>query len=285
MDELPGKIAKWLEAQGYPFEMSVALQFQRAGFQVSLSDAYSDYESSTQREIDVSAIRWSDLEAHAALQVAARVECKTSKGKPWVVFVSQAQPEAILPIEVLCSSGCRVFFAELLKIPHAWKVLRGAPLLKPALLGHGIIQAFKDQQDVAYAAAFSSVKACVYRAMQFDSPEMFRATSGKRLLAAVCFPMIAIDTKLFECQITEAGAPTVREVDYSTLLWRGINPVNGAAMISVVTKKGLPALIDLFSATCDILNELVGQNIAVLESAVRDANASILKRHSPPTIE
>jgi hypothetical protein len=39
-DELQNSVIKWLEGQGYPLEMSVALAFQKAGFNVGVSDYY-----------------------------------------------------------------------------------------------------------------------------------------------------------------------------------------------------------------------------------------------------
>jgi hypothetical protein len=283
MEELKGKILKWLDTQGYPLEMSVALEFQKAGFRVSLSDVYTDYESSSQREIDVTAIRWSDMKAPAALEVAARIECKSSKDKPWIIFISQAQPETLLPFEYLCSSGYRNYLAEFIKQPKNWDIIRSAPLLKTTLLGHGLIQAFKDQQDLAYSASYSSVKASIYRAMQFDSPDIIRASVGNKYLAAICFPMIVIDARLFECYINEKGASILREVETSTLIWRNVNPIVGATTIPVATLKGLPELITNFSKTCEILINCVDNSDEMLAKEVREANESILRNNSQAT--
>lgn len=281
-DDLSTKILNWLNDEGYPFEMSVALKFQKAGNEVSLADFYTDHETGTQREIDVTALRWSDLNKLAALQVCTRVECKKSN-KPWIIFISQAQPSIVPPFQSLCSSGCRVFFIELLKQPEIRKLITTAPLLNPALVGHGLVQAFKEQKDIAHKAIFSSVKASVDRANGFDTPEMLRALTRGRLLSVIAFPAIAVDTQLFECYITDQGTPRLREVNSSMLLWRGISPIPSEALITVVTMAGLQGYVDQFSKTCQILTQLAEEYNDLFENVAREAKESILRRTNQST--
>ena len=103
------KITEWLEKQGYPLEMLVAQAFQKEDFLVSLSDFYEDFETKSQREIDVTALRWSDFDKPVVLQVCCRIECKLARDKPWILFVSQAQPERFMPFEVIASPNYKSF--------------------------------------------------------------------------------------------------------------------------------------------------------------------------------
>lgn len=50
-ENLKERVSDWLEKQGYPLEMEVALAFQKEGFTVSLSDWYKDFNSGESREI------------------------------------------------------------------------------------------------------------------------------------------------------------------------------------------------------------------------------------------
>lgn len=51
--DIEKEIRKWLKNQGYPLEMKVASQFRDAGFDVTLSNYYTDPENQANREIDV----------------------------------------------------------------------------------------------------------------------------------------------------------------------------------------------------------------------------------------
>src|SRR5687768_14769628 len=86
-DDLPTRLANWLESQGYPLEIEVARAFREAGFKAIQADYYIDPVSKANREID--------LVAHAdkyVLGLLARisfiVECKTARDKPWVLFTA-----------------------------------------------------------------------------------------------------------------------------------------------------------------------------------------------------
>jgi hypothetical protein len=82
---LINKVREWIDTQGYPFEMIVAKAFRNAGFTVAQSVYYIDKETDQPREIDVI--------AHHSVQVEGKtfyivfvIECKSSKGKPWIAF-------------------------------------------------------------------------------------------------------------------------------------------------------------------------------------------------------
>ena len=114
-DELTARLLNWLESQGYLFEMSVARGFQSAGFEVSLGDPYTDFETNSPREIDVSAHRRSHTEQRAILTTSMRIECKSSRDKPWIVFLSGSDPTPVLPFQLLCSAACRLFLVGAFK--------------------------------------------------------------------------------------------------------------------------------------------------------------------------
>lgn len=92
-DELKQRIVKWLERQGYPLEMRVAQELQKAGFEdrVSVGSFYEDPHTGKYREVDVvaynvaGAVKPESLTSFNLL-VSLVVECKKAS-KPWVAFV------------------------------------------------------------------------------------------------------------------------------------------------------------------------------------------------------
>jgi len=81
------KLHTWLEAQGYPLEMRVAKAFQIAGARVIQSEYYTDPSTEESREIDVVA-DWQTRIDNLLVRVSFVIECKSSKDKPWILFVS-----------------------------------------------------------------------------------------------------------------------------------------------------------------------------------------------------
>src|SRR3970040_250032 len=125
------QIKDWLEKQGYPLEMKVALALQEAGFTTSLSDYYQDFESGETREIDVTGLRWSNFDKPVALQVCFNVECKLAHEKPWIVFLSQTNPKEVFPFDLLCSDIFRVFIFESIKSSDIMNRLYSSSFLLP----------------------------------------------------------------------------------------------------------------------------------------------------------
>jgi len=111
--ELEIKIVNWLESQGYPLEMIVALAFEKAGISVSSSEYYEDPGSGEPREIDVSASRRYLIGKHNLFDTSCQIECKLSRDKPWIVFTSEERG-IIRPSysSVVCSKRYLEFWAE-----------------------------------------------------------------------------------------------------------------------------------------------------------------------------
>lgn len=243
-DDLPKKIEEWLENQGYPLEMAVAAAFQKAGFTVGLSDIYEDFETSETREIDVTAIRWSETQKPVWLQIACRIECKLAKDKPWIVFVSQAQPESFTPLKLICSQVYQAFLLQAFEDPEFLSTVKEISLLTPIHVGHGVTQAFTSGLDIPYKALTSAMKASVDRAVQFDSLNARNSNASSSLFVAIVLPAIVIDGKLFECFLAGDGHVTVNEVESSVIYWKGSNPINTTSYIHIVTKPALERFVE-----------------------------------------
>jgi hypothetical protein len=192
------KVTDWLNSQGYPLEMIVASTFRKAGFTVSLSDWYEDFETKEHREIDVTALQWSDLRKSIALQICWQIECKIARDKPWVIFVSMAQPERFLPFNLIASDFYRSSVLDYLKQNEPREKLMRLPLFEPKYVGYGITQTFTTGLDVPYKAIMSSVKSSIDRVNKLAKINELELKT-KRQYLCVAFPVIVIDGKLFEC--------------------------------------------------------------------------------------
>jgi hypothetical protein len=84
-------VRRWLDTSGRALELRVARQFRRLGnAAVEQSRAYNDVQTAKQREPDVVArFEWTGLNS-VPCSLAVAVECKSSKGNPWVAFLSDS---------------------------------------------------------------------------------------------------------------------------------------------------------------------------------------------------
>ncbi len=262
-DELTRKLTEWLENQGYPLEMEVALAFQKANFTVSLSDFYDDFENGESREIDVTVLRWSDFNKPVELQVCCRIECK-SVDKPWIIFVSQSQPDQLLPFTIICSDIYQEFLFKALKEADFQAVLKNISIFSPGHVGHGITQAFTTGQDIPYKAVMSSVKASIDRALKFDKFYEKAETNRGKHLCCLVFPAIVINSKLFECFVSDDSKIHLNEVQSGVLCWKGTNPKHISPLVHIVTRSEVNKFVDrvdeaanaLINSTLSRMNEL-----------------------------
>ncbi len=255
-EQLTSKLVEWLKSQGYPLEMTVAAEFQKSGFTVSLSDYYDECDTGESREIDVTALKWSDFERVAVLQVCWRIECKLARDKPWVVFVSGAQPERFLPFNALASSTYKTSLVEAYKDMALRSRLQGLPLIQ-RYVGHGVTQVFTSGQDIPYKAVMSAAKASLDRINQFKEMEANpTAFQEHHRLLCIAFPVVVIDGKLFECSSDEDGELHVVEVESSALLWKGTGRSYSSTLVQLVTNQALAQFIEQANETTQVLMDV-----------------------------
>ncbi len=251
-EPLTSRLAEWLRSQGYPLEMTVAAEFQKSGFTVSLSNYYEDCDTGESREIDVTAMKLSDFERAAVLQVCWHIECKLARDKPWVVFVSGAQPGRFLLLNALASSTYAYMIMEAYKDEALRSRLLGLPLM-PRHVGHGITQAFTSGQDIPYKAVMSATKASLDIINQFDEMEAKPTAFLDGQFWCIAFPVVVIDGKLFECLADEDGELHVVEVESSALLWKGTGRSHLPTLVQVVTKRALAQFVEQVNEATQVL--------------------------------
>lgn len=217
---MEAKVKEWLEKEGFPLEMRAARAFREAGFEIRQSSLFADPEDQKSREIDVVAATRSNI---GFTEVSHFIECKSSK-HPWVILCADDVLSGFNRVHAfsLLSTKARNRFIEDFSTlsPHIkW-------LQRPDRCGYGLRKAFSDA-DVGYGACMSVVKACnarLYENGHQDSPTWFTFT----------FPIIVVDTPIFECSLAPNEDINLRRVDVSNLLFIATVPNHVATCITVI---------------------------------------------------
>lgn len=220
---LQTKLLTWMESTGFPLEMAVANAFRQAKFDVRQSSPYVDPETGKGREIDVVVL---DPDLFGAVDIGFAVECKSSD-RPWVVLRSDD-----------AFAGYHRFHALALMTDSARKALTSkAPNLRsmhyierPSEGGYGLRQAFEGA-DNGYAATLGAVKACMHLAREKED------VSYKP--CAIYFPVIVVDSPIFECTLQSDGQLALKEVDNSEFLFTAHMPQWIGCWVRIVAKKDL----------------------------------------------
>jgi hypothetical protein len=222
------KLSQWLEKQGFSLEMRAAAAFRQAGFKVRQSAHYHDRGEGKDREIDVVASQESELRQPA---VHFAVECKSSD-KPWVVLVSDDTLSGVERARcwgVLTHEGLDTVSTlspeDLAQLP--WYSTTDE-------CGYGFRKAFAGDRDDGFAASAAVCKAAQYLVlpMQMDA----RALPAY----AISFPIIVVDSPLFECRLNADGKLQLSQVTQSEYLFEDHLAFDAWVRIRVVHIQSLP---------------------------------------------
>lgn len=231
--DLKAKLSEWVRSEGFPFEMRVARAFQKVGFLVNQSDYYKDPTTKVHREIDVIA-RLNFLVKPLVIRIEFLIECKSSKDKPWVVFCGdeeELERPAWVANRFASDAGMKMLHY------HATdKEFQSLSLFRlRAPVGYGLRQAFGKSEDVAYNTMASVSSAARAKA------DYFREHVSAPKLLEFQFPVIALDSRLFECRLNSNEETEMNEVPFATLLWN--NPIATPAhtLIDVITEPSITA--------------------------------------------
>ena len=104
-------------------------------------------------------------------------------------------------------------------------------LKRPSRCGYGFRQALGSNNDIAYGAAIAAVKAC--RGITQDR----LSSSVPRLSFA--FPVIVVDSPLFECSLEDSGELRLQEVGESEFLFSAHIPDETGCCVKIIRKEKL----------------------------------------------
>lgn len=261
--ELSKRVQSWVENTGLPLELDAKSAFKKAGFYVSHSTLYVDPETEKGREIDIVAYHRDPI---GLIQSYFVIECKAS-GDPWVVLTDLSEfPQPINYSLGLMSSNVRP------SLPDDWQLPRsplGNILHRLHAGGYALKQAFSKQNDAAYGAAISVLKAS--RAVIAQEPG-----ATERYKAA--FPVIVVDAPIFECRMGETGQLHFREVPYSEVRFTAYVPELTTASIRIVRRQELK----YFAKNCAALSEAFEASLAYkVGEWIEEKRASAKAKESP----
>ena len=210
--------------------MAAADAFRQAKFLIRQSSTYVDPESGKGREIDVLAI---DPDYFGAVDIGFVLECKSSS-RPWVIFTSEdayAHYNRIHAFALMTEAARTALFSKLPGFNNDGQLASMKYIERSSKGGYGLRQAL-DGADQAYVAAMSAVKACVHLAAEQE------VVSYKP--AALYFPVIVVDSPIFECTLQADGELTLVEVSCSEFLFTAHIPKQIGCWVKVVGKTDLP---------------------------------------------
>lgn len=230
-EELQGKLQDWIANTGLPLELQAKSEFLKAGFAVSHSSLYVDPQEGKGREIDVVAYY---RDHFGLIQTYVVIECKAT-ANPWVVLTDEREYGHVI------NSSLGVMSDNVLDaLPSGWNLGRspvGDVLGRMHRSGYSLKQAFSKQNDAAFEAAISVLKAAL---------AVVSEQEGKTKRYKVALPVIVVDAPIFECMMGADGAIALREISYSEVRFTAYIPTYTAASIRIVNKAELP----YFARTC-----------------------------------
>lgn len=250
---LSEKVKEWLKTTGFPLEMQAAAAFRDAGFYVRQSSTFSDPQSDKGREIDILA---TDPDWLGVVEISFVIECKSSS-KPWVVLTSDDAFSGFSRLHAMCMTSSDAKEAIATRIFNNGGIKRIFD--RDDRGGYGFRQALCKDADPAYVAAMSSLKAC------YELNRSRHASSVPRL--SFSFPVIVVDSPLFECAMNSDGELVLTEVPMSEFLFSAYIPENVSCAIKVVSNRHLSAFSEWAMETAKLLRkELKSDEDRVIET-------------------
>lgn len=231
-EPLTSKVTSWLTTQGYPLEMRVARALQLVGAHVIQSDYYVDQVTGVAREIDVVAT-WDHGIGDLIIRVNFTIECKGTKHKPWVMFVS-GQQRLASPARVAQRAASQLGRLALLNMADDQSVQDLLLFRLPRFCGYSIapMQEKNNEKDECFAA-MNGVAAST--AAQAAQPDYQVWQSGTTEVLEIIFPVIVTDAPLCTAMLDQNSELVVEEAKQGVVMWR--NPVVGLpnTLVHIVT--------------------------------------------------
>ncbi|MFX0200815.1 MAG: hypothetical protein ACFFCW_32240 [Candidatus Hodarchaeota archaeon] len=237
-EDLINKVRKWLDTQGYPLEMKVARSFQNAGFRVSSSEYYLDPDEKKPREIDVIASMDTML-AGKTFQLAFAVECKSSKGSPWVCFQGDSKQQRDSSIGFIARQATIQGRDLLMEVSCNPDTTTNRLFELPENHAYGVTNALKNKIDLPYQAILGAQKAANALVSHYDR---IQALPNPVHTVCIAFPLVVADTSIFSCVLGHEGSIDLKEVSSHTILRTGFDTYY--SIVEIVAASSLETFID-----------------------------------------
>ena len=269
-DDLINELASWLGKQGYPLEMRVERICREAGFETTQGYYYQDPDTQVPRETDILASTLHERERWM-LSTTLVIECKLARDKPYILFSHASPPNPSHSWLYEPSSPlARRIIRRVLRIDKRDQL---APFRLPSRTGYGLIQSFKDNnKDTAFEALISVTKASDHLLKEVTASEI-----GLGPIAEIVIPVVAIDGRLFDCQLGNDNELEIEEIVAGTMLWRRPQGGRTGTIVRIITLQGLSSFVNAVSEA--------GHHIASVHEAVIDKIVDQTVKDAPPSPE
>jgi hypothetical protein len=229
------QILGWLARHGYPLELRIGQILRDNGYSVEHSRWYFDPETNKPRETDIFASIFQTV-AGVRIAVDLVIECKSSLGKPWIVFAAPRNlflanldyplvADQMSRTTLALASVRKVTIPDFLKVKHA--------------LAHGVTKAFSDNKSADPTAAYSAVRAAISGAIALGNAARERLSYGyvvKQL--HIMMPIVVIDADLYSYAVTEEEE-TLVQVSEAQLI-AGTSDRGDLQCVTIITAKYFP---------------------------------------------
>lgn len=231
-------LLSWLAKQGYPLELRVGKVFREAGWYIEHAPWYLDPETGKPREVDLRAeVSAVDKRKKISAHLTLVVECKSSTGKPWVMFATEANDGNRIyldyPVVGLCSRA-------------AMHAVMNSNVVEPEFLqlrdriGHGVVRAYTENKGGDPTSPYAAIRGVL------NAATAVAADTDPGGIIDVVMPVIVLDGKLFDYGIDQAGVEKISEIEVAQLAAPDTlySISSGLACVTVVTSAALKRWVE-----------------------------------------
>ena len=253
MDEIK-LVEAFLNKQGFPFEMYVAHELRKAGFDaVYQSNLFNDPYTDKTREIDVIAYFTKHLDLHHSIQIKIIVECKHA-ATPWILFSSEH--------EGFDSLGSRYFYCcnklgqKLFDETDIYEALLGSSLFKiDRYLGYGLAEVdTKDRTKKEVKNSYDAIMKLISVLLYEQKIEHEKEKQERNISEYIVYvPIIAIEGSLYKASYLGDENINLEKINEGQLLYKA-NVYEGVfPLIDLCTKEKFPSLAIRLYEDCEKL--------------------------------
>lgn len=254
-DLLRRRVARFVRREGYPLEMGVGLDLLNCGWAVYHSAPFADPTSGEIRAADIYTSKRFLASERCAVRVALAVECKFSRGRPWVAVrgpTSSAEWARSVSTFAFADGVGRRFVSG---IPGAGSVLetgRCCHALSQLPVSRSEAGDNPDEEqenkgkrglDSAYQAQRQAIAAAYGFAKTADS----RIVHGHNVEVVAVIPVVVVDGDLFEFQVELDGSDSVTRVSQVWVRASAPGDAEATQLICVAVRGEVVAVANRFS--------------------------------------
>lgn len=224
-------VEAFLKKQGFPFEMYVAHELRKAGFDaVYQSILFSDPYTQKTREIDVIAYFTKHLDLHHSIQIKIIIECKHAT-TPWILFSSEQEGFENLGSRYFYC--CNTLGQKLFDETDIYEALLGSSLFKiDRCLGYGLAEVdtkdrTKKEEKNSYDAIMKLIAILLYEQKVEHEKEQLERNIAEYIIYV---PVIAIEGSLYKASYLGDENIDIEKIDegqlvYKSNFYEGVFPI------------------------------------------------------------